>query len=85
MQIPPASAIETAFDEMPNLSPEVVEKQEKELRSAISAARAETLGVAFPLPEEVMAGYTLGLQVARVMIAQSGNLILAKVNPEDVL
>lgn len=86
MQIPAAMFIESTLDgEKKNVRPDILEDQEKELTSAVGADKAKELGIKFPLSEEFILGYFLGLQVARTMIATNVTLRLKGIDPKDIL
>jgi hypothetical protein len=83
MQIPAAMFIESAADDLSKLPDSVRADQLKELAS-FGDARATQIG-ASGLSDDFKAGYTLGLQVARTMLAQSAALAIANINPDDLL
>lgn len=74
MLAPNAEQIETAQDQLLTLSDFIRNSQRKELHAAMGTES-----------DDVVRGYELGLQTARVVIAQSMAIILGKVKPEDVL
>lgn len=74
MQIPAAGMIEIAIEQLKALKQAEVDKQEKELKSA--------LPVTDPL---YINGYNLGLQVARVVLATSPLLQINNINASDLL
>lgn len=78
MQAPNAEQIETAMDQLKGTAvPEWIrESQKKELHSAGPEGYATN---------DFANGYELGLQTARVVIAQSMAINLKGVNPDDVL
>lgn len=76
MIIPNAETIEGAVDELKKLDANIIVDQRKELHEAIGDHADDV---------QYVAGYTLGLQVARRMIHTSVAVLLNKVNPEDVL
>jgi hypothetical protein len=63
----------------------LLDMQIKELESAMGAAALKQLGIGYPMSMDFKAGYQLGVQAARVVMAASAILILAGVKPEDVL
>jgi hypothetical protein len=74
MVVPNAENIETATDQLGNLSDFIRTHQIKELHAARSTVSSD-----------FEAGYELGLQTARVFLAGSAILLLNKIKPEDVL
>jgi hypothetical protein len=85
MLSPNASQIETAVDTLMSVSNFVRESQQKELTSAMGAPTLEKIGSTYPLTHDFRLGYELGLQTARIVIAESVALILKHVNPDEVL
>lgn len=85
MLIPAAMNIESAvnmLDHVPQLN---LNDQSKEFISAMGASTCKKLGIRFPVSDEVLIGYRLGLQTARVFIRGDVALNLKGINPEDVL
>jgi hypothetical protein len=77
MQIPAAGFIEGAKDQIDSPSDKlahVMMLERNELREAIGASSVD-----------MQYGYLLGLQTARQMLATSTTLILAKIDPDDIL
>lgn len=85
MVIPAAMFIESAVDALDAVSQEVDMDEAKELRCAMGADKAEKLGIDFPINQQFILGYQIGLQTARIMMATSIALLKAGVNPEEVL
>jgi hypothetical protein len=83
MVIPAAMNIEMAADSLKTVTALVKLDQLSELKS-FGDTRAQDIG-ASGLSEDFKRGYELGLQVARVMIAGSVEVVLKGVNPEHVL
>jgi hypothetical protein len=83
MLIPAAMFIESAADSLPRLTDFVKTDQLKELAS-FGDVRAQRIG-ATGLSEDFKIGYTLGLQVARTLLAQNVTLLMAKINSSDLL
>jgi hypothetical protein len=65
---PPAGMIEEAADGMNDLTFSIQHDQASELRFAEGSL--QKLGIKIPISEEVVKAYMLGLQVARVALAQ---------------
>lgn len=78
MQSPNAEQIETAIDQLKStMMPQwLLDSQKKELYSA---------GPKGYDTNDFANGYELGLQTARVVIAQSMVVVLAKISPADIL
>jgi hypothetical protein len=85
MLSPNAEQIETAVDGLKSVTTFIRESQQKELTSAMGADTLEKMGSTYPLTHDFRLGYELGLQTARIVIAQSVALRLKDVNPEEVL
>lgn len=86
MLAPNAEQIESAVDNLkvgttevlssyPTLSDFIHDSQLKELHSALGEN----------ISEDFVEGYMLGLQTARIVLLQSVKLMLAKINPIDIL
>ena len=84
MQIPEAGLIEQAVVEVKSLTDFERKDQLKELH-AVGDGRVQEIGVTKIDSKDFQLGYLLGVQTARKMVEQSTALILAKVNPADVL
>jgi hypothetical protein len=78
MQVPNAEQIETAIDQLngPTIPQWLRDSQKKELHSAGPEGYAT---------KDFANGYELGLQTARVVIAQSVVVQLKGINPSDLL
>jgi len=74
MQIPPAGLIEAAADQIDHLP---IEQRSKQGRELIVATGHDSL--------DFIAGYELGLETSRVMIAQNTAVVLAKLDPDQIL
>lgn len=85
MQIPAATFIEAAADQLRARAQGVLADESKELRCAIGAPMAKTLTMQFPLNQDAIAGYWLGIETARVIIRTSAAIAVANVNPDTVL
>jgi hypothetical protein len=83
MIVPPAEILEQTADVLPAVPKAVLADQLKELQS-FGEERAKTVG-ATGLTPDFEAGYQFGVQVARQMLANSAALVLAKVEPSQVL
>jgi hypothetical protein len=71
MQAPSAGMIEAARDQVKTA---MLVQQEKELRSALGTVSGD-----------FVAGYQLGLQTARMVIATSVQVQLARIDPDAIL
>ena len=85
MLIPAAMQIESAVDMLKKLPESVQTGQKRELYSAMGASTASQLGVSFPITPEFEAGYALGLETARVVLAGTGVLWIKGIDPAVVL
>lgn len=91
MQVPNASQVESAVDSLLKFKVDaklgwMPVDELNEFDCAMGASRLQQLGLRLTTPDENMqVGYLLGLQTARVVIAQSAALILKGVDPKDVL
>jgi hypothetical protein len=74
MQAPPAGMIEAARDQVWKTGTATLEQQERELRSALGT-----------VSEDFVSGYNLGLQTARMVIATSVQVQLARIDPDAIL
>jgi hypothetical protein len=83
MQVPAAMFIESAADTLKALPEWIRTDEVKELRS-FGDARAKQLG-ATGVSTDFEAGYVLGLQVARVILATNIALEKAGVDPQTLL
>jgi hypothetical protein len=83
MQIPAAMFIESAANQIHKLSDFARRDQLKELES-FGDSRATQLG-ASGLSDDFKAGYTLGLQVARTMLATNAQLTIAGIKTDELL
>ena len=85
MIVPAAMNIETAVDMLNDVPSAVLNDQTKELASAMGADACERLGLKFPLSDEAIVGYRLGLQTARAVVMGSAALAIKGVDAKDVL
>jgi hypothetical protein len=89
MNIPPAEIIEGAieqFDSAAYTRTDTPEADEvKELNEAIGAADAKKLQIAFPLAQNFVVGYQLGLDVARRILLGNMTLAMRGVDPKALL
>lgn len=83
MLSPAVMFIESAIDDLKNVPEFIAQSQIKELNS-LGPARAKEAG-ASDLNNDFRAGYALGLQVARIILAGSPLLALANVKAKNVL
>ena len=83
MIIPAAMNIESAADSMRTLDPRIVEDQLQELDS-FGATRLQSLGMT-GLSDDVRLAYTLGLQVARTVVASSAEALIHGADPAKIL
>lgn len=83
MQAPNADQIEIAADQLKTVDRGMMNSQIKELRE-FGDVRASAVGAHGCSPDFVL-GYVLALQTARVVLAQSVALAMAKVPPETLL
>jgi hypothetical protein len=83
--IPAAENVEGAADSLRTLPDRVKQDQRKELLEAIGQDTAGKLGLSWPVSEEAVTGYQLGLQTARMILAGSAELIRKGVDPAKVL
>jgi len=85
MLSPNAENIETASDQLKGKQiPDFISKSQLKELGSYGDVRAQSLG-ASGLSKDFQAGYELGLQTARVVISQSVTLVIAGVNPSNVL
>jgi len=84
MLAPNAEQIETAVDQMKDVSQFIHDAQQKELHFAIGDGRRVALGIS-GLSNDFMTGYALGLQTARVVISQNTALVVSDVDSKGVL
>lgn len=85
MNVPAAQTIEGAVDAMKRIPAWVAADQLKELASAIGAPSAASLAIEFPISAEFATGYSLGLAVARQMLAGSVALSMKGIDPKTLL
>ena len=83
MLSPAVMFIEAAIDDLKNVPQFIADSQKRELVS-LGAPRAQKAG-ASGLTPDFTAGYMLGLQTARVILAGSAALVIKGVNSKDVL
>jgi hypothetical protein len=83
MLSPAVMFIESAIDDLKNVPQFIADSQKRELTS-LGAARAQKAG-ASGLTPDFTAGYVLGLQTARIILAGSAALVTKGVDPKDVL
>jgi hypothetical protein len=83
MLSPAVMFIESAIDDLKNVPQNIADSQKRELYS-LGDARAEKAG-ASGVTTDFTAGYVLGLQTARVILAGSAALVMKGVDPKDVL
>lgn len=83
MLSPAVMFIEQAIGNLKDIPEFIAKSQAKELNS-LGDKRAEKAG-ASGLTDDFLAGYVLGLQTARVILAGSPLLALAHIKPDDVL
>jgi hypothetical protein len=74
MIIPAAMFIESAVDDLKRVDSRWLADQLKELHEAVGDK-----------PQDFQDGYQLGVQTARGMVAQSGELLLKGADPQKVL
>jgi hypothetical protein len=74
MQVPSASFIELANDQLPTVSPDHLEAQTRELREAMGDVSPDFAN-----------GYELGLQTARVCIETNGELQESDIKADNLL
>ena len=80
---PAAPFIEGAIDSLKDADPRMIESQTKELES-LGDERARKLG-ASGLSDDFHVGYRLGLQTARMILAESQELELKGIKPDSLL
>lgn len=85
MLVPPAMNIESALDLMKYVPQNVLNDEATELIAAMGADTCAKLGIKFPISDELIIGYRLGLQTARAVLAGSAALLLKGVDPKTVL
>jgi hypothetical protein len=85
MLIPAVMFIESAVDGLKDIPLKVTEDQTSEVRCAMGQSTCDKLKISFPLSPDFVTGYTIGLQVARTILAGSVALALKGVDPKDVL
>ena len=83
MQAPNTEQIEMAADNLNSVPDWIQEAQLKELHS-FGDHRAQLMG-ASGVSIDFQKGYELGLRVARIVIAQSMTVVVAKIKPEEIL
>ena len=85
MIVPAAMNIESAVDSFKTVPEWVAKDQLKELHSAIGADTAKRMGIQYPLTLEFAAGYQLGIQTARAIIAGSVEVLTKGADPQNIL
>jgi prophage DNA circulation protein len=83
MLSPAVMFIEAAIEGLKNIPQFIADSQKRELAS-LGALRAQQAG-ASGLTQDFTAGYVLGLQTARTILATSVALVMKGVDPKDVL
>jgi len=83
MLSPAVMFIESAIDDLENVPQNIADSQKRELYS-LGDARAQKAG-ASGVTTDFTAGYVLGLQTARIILADSAVLATNGVDPKDVL
>jgi hypothetical protein len=74
MVIPSAADIESAIDWLKTVDQKWLYDQQRELHSALGA-----------LSPDYIAGFQLGVQAGRVLVRQSGELVMRGIDPERIL
>ena len=91
MLVPNASQVESAVDSLLKLKADeklnwILPDECKELHEALGADVATRLGIVASASDvNLEIGYLLGLETARMVIAESAALIMKGVDPKDVL
>jgi hypothetical protein len=85
MIIPNAEVIEETLNAVSKVDPKWIADQVKELAESNAYLKSGFTLEPSTSSEAFTAGYNLGLQVARTMIAQSAAIAVSSVNPNDVL
>jgi hypothetical protein len=80
---PAVMFIESAIDSLKSADSQMLASQAKELNS-LGDARAQQVGASGITPD-LLAGYQIGLQTARMVLCGSPLLVLKGVKPEDLL
>lgn len=85
MIVPAAMNVETAVDMLREVPAAVINDQTKEFAAAMGADACASMGLKFPLSDEAIVGYKLGLQTARAVVMGSAALAMKGVDAKDVL
>lgn len=83
MVVPSATIIELSADAMERVPKIIEDKELRQLEEAMTQERLDRLGLTYS--KELLAGYILGLQVARFLLSINHKIVAAKINVEDVL
>lgn len=85
MQVPAAMFVEAAVDSFGSVPDAVLADQTKELGEGVGESAATKLGLTYPLSQDAIIAYRLGLQTARMMLAENTTLLMKGIDPGSLL